>query len=156
MFFLTAHTMKRKAISGKVCMTERIEQALLIIMFAIFCFAGCGVSSSGGAKVADVDYTVVSEEKIPQELKEKIEAKKEADFKMTYESGEDFYIVRGYGQQETGGYSIAVNELYQTINSVYFKTTLIGPGESQEIKKAPSYPYIVVRTGKQTANVVFD
>lgn len=137
-------------------MAERVEQALVIVLFAILCFAGCGVSSSAGTKVADVDYTVVSEEKIPQELKEKIEAKKEADFKMTYESGEDFYIVRGYGQQETGGYSIAVNELYQTVNSVYFKTTLIGPGESQEIKKAPSYPYIVVRTGKQTANVVFD
>lgn len=137
-------------------MIERVEQALVIILFAILCFAGCSVSSSGGAKVADVDYTVVTEEKIPQELREKIEAKKESDFKMTYESGEDFYIVRGYGQQETGGYSIAVNELYQTVNAVYFKTTLIGPGEAETVKKVPSYPYIVVKTGKQTVNVVFD
>ena len=135
---------------------ERIQQALVVVLFAVLCLAGCEVTPSGGTKVADIDYTVVEEEKIPEELLGMIEEKKAADFKFTYEAGEDFYIVRGYGQQETGGYSIAVNDIYLTVNAIYFKTTLIGPGESAEKSKAPSYPYIVVRTAKQNKNVVFD
>lgn len=135
---------------------ERIQQALAIVLFAVLCLAGCEVTTSGGTKVSDIDYTVVEEEKIPKELLEMIEEKKAMDFKFTYEAGDDFYIVRGYGQQETGGYSIAVNEIYLTVNAIYFKTTLIGPGEAAEIPKAPSYPYIVVRTAAQSKNVIFD
>ena len=33
----------------------------------------------------------------------------------------------GYGTQETGGYSIAVNALYETANAIYVDTNLIGP-----------------------------
>ena len=49
-----------------------------------------------------------------------------------------------------------MDEIYLTVNAIYFKTTLIGPGESAEIPKAPSYPYIVIRTAKQSKNVIFD
>ncbi len=129
---------------------------LFAALFLCVCLSGCGMSQAGGAKVADIDYTVVEDEKTPKELLKTIEEKKNADFKMTYEEGEHLYIVRGYGQQETGGYSIAVSDIYLTSNAIYFKTTLIGPGESSEVAKAPSYPYIVVKVKKQGKNVVFD
>ncbi len=135
-------------------MTRKIK--LFATVFAFLCLTGCGMSQAGGAKVADIDYTVVEDEKVPKDLLKTIEEKKKADFKMTYEEGEHLYIVRGYGQQETGGYSIAVSDIYLTSNAIYFKTTLIGPGESSEAAKAPSYPYIVVKVEKQGKNVVFD
>ncbi len=137
-------------------MIERIEQAMVVVLFMLLCMGGCNVSGSDGTKVSDLDYTVVEDEKLPEELTTKIEEKKEADFKLTFEAEDGLYIVRGYGEQETGGYSIAVNEVYLTTNSIYFKTTLIGPGETKKIARAPSYPYVVVKTEKQDKNVVFD
>ena len=118
--------------------------------------AGCKLSESDGTKVADLDYTVVEEAKVPEELKEHIDRKKEADFKLTYEDDGQLYIVRGYGEQETGGYSIAVKAVYLTKNTICFHTMLIGPGEAEEKTKAPSYPYIVVQVKSQDKNVIFE
>ena len=54
-------------------------------------------------KISDLDYTIAAEADIPEELQNDIEEKKAADFKMTYKDSEFLYIVRGYGEQETGG-----------------------------------------------------
>ena len=75
---------------------------------------------------------------------------------MTYETPEHLYIVRGYGEQATGGYSIQVAELYLSNNAVFFKTTLIGPRKGEKTAKSPSYPYIVLKTEKVDKNVVFE
>lgn len=135
---------------------QKLLPLLLIAVFAALLLGGCKISESDGTKVEDLDYTVVEKEKIPEELLSQIEEKQEADFKLTYENGDDLYIVRGYGEQETGGYSIAVNAVYLTTNSVCFQTTLLGPGEAEEKSKAPSYPYIVVKIENQDKNVVFN
>lgn len=137
--------------------TERTMVSILIIAgMSLLTLSGCKISKSDGTKVADLDYTVVEEEKIPAELKNQINEKKEADFKLTYENGDDLYIVRGYGEQETGGYSITVDKVYLTTNSVCFQTTLLGPTELEAKSKAPSYPYIVVEIKDQGKNVVFN
>ncbi len=135
----------------------RIAGVVTIWMIAgMTVLAGCKLSESDGTKVADLDYTVVEEAKVPEELKEQIKQKKEADFKLTYEDDGQLYIVRGYGEQETGGYSIAVKEVYLTKNAICFHTMLIGPGEAEEKTKAPSYPYIVVQVKSQDKNVIFE
>lgn len=133
-----------------------ILSMLMIAGMSMLMLSGCKISESDGTKVSDLDYTVVEEEKIPAELKNQIKEKKEADFKLTYENGGNLYIVRGYGEQETGGYSIAVDKVYLTTNSVCFQTTLLGPSESEAKTKAPSYPYIVVEIKDQGKNVVFN
>lgn len=135
---------------------RRLLAILLSMTVSAILLSGCKISESDGTKVEDLDYTVVEEDKVPEELQTQIDEKKEADFKLTYENDGDLYIVRGYGEQETGGYSIAVNDVYLTANSVVFKTLLIGPGESEEKSKAPSYPYIVVKIKDQNKNVVFE
>ena len=81
------------------------------------------------------------------------EEKKTADFKLTYETPEYLYIVRGYGEQATGGYSIQVKELYLTSNAVFFSTELIGPRKGENAVKSPSYPFIVIRTEKREENM---
>ena len=47
------------------------------------------------------------------------EERKAENFKLTYSDKQYLYICIGYGEQETGGYSIAVNELYLTDNAIY-------------------------------------
>lgn len=130
--------------------------AAVIAVIAFFaCCIGCGIEKTDGSKISDLEYELVEEEQIPEELKTKIEEKKAAGFKLTYESDGCIYIVRGYGEQETGGYSIQILECYHTQNSVVFQTNLIGPSKDELKNTAPSYPYIVIRTENLDKNIVF-
>lgn len=130
---------------------------LLVLVFVMLInLSGCGIEEEKTQKVKDLEYTIVEEEDIPEELLAAIEEKKQAEFKMTYETEEYLYIVHGYGEQETGGYSIAVKDLYLTENAVYCATELIGPAKNENQSKSPSFPYIVLRTEYQNKNVIFD
>ena len=96
-------------------------------------------------KVRDIEFTVVNDEDIPETLKNAIEEKKKNAFKLSYADNNDLYLVAGYGEQPTGGYSIVVDELYATDNTIVFATTLKGPQEEQSIQNFMTYPYIVVK-----------
>ena len=62
----------------------------------------------------------------------------------------------GYGEQETGGYSIAVDELYLTDSNIYAATSLLGPEASDKTTAVPSYPYIVIKTEYLEQTVTFE
>ena len=136
-------------------MRKKILTVMVLVMLVAMLLAGCGkgVETSGTAetkgiretKVKDLGFTVVSEEKIPAELKTIIDEKKADPFRLTYSADEYLYIVIGYGQQASGGYSIAVNELYLTEDAIYVNTTLLGPAESENVSRIPSCPYIVLK-----------
>ena len=61
----------------------------------------------------------------------------------------------GYGVQPTGGYSISVNELYLTDNSIVVNTELKGPEKGENAGAEQSFPYIVIRTEYLENPVVF-
>lgn len=134
----------------------RVVHGLLILVMASSFFCGCAAKKAEREKVRDLDYTVVEDSDLPEELKNEIDQKKTAHFKYTYETGEYLYIVMGYGQQETGGYSITVKELYLSSNAIFFKTELKGPEKGETISQAPSCPYIVVKTEITGKPVVFE
>lgn len=129
---------------------------LLLLLLPLLALGGCSLSKTGTEKIRDLDYTVLEEEEIPEKLLKEIEEKKEGDFKMSYVLDDYLYIVRGFGMQETGGYSIRVQEVYLTENAVYFDADLIGPKAGDVREKAVSYPYIVVKLERQEENVVFE
>lgn len=128
--------------------------AMVVIVGTLL--SGCTLLSEERIKLRDLDFTVLSEEKISEELKTLIEEKKQAPFQFTYSDKENLYICVGYGQQETGGYSIAVNDLYLTDTAVYVSTSLLGPEPSEKSNKTPSYPYIVIKTEYLEQTVVFE
>ncbi len=130
--------------------------AALLAAGSILMFAGCSMLSEERVKLQDLGFTVVSEEKVPGELKSIIDEKKEAPFKLTYSDKEYLYIVIGYGQQATGGYSIAVNELYLTDSAIYVNTSLLGPESADSGDKTPSYPYIVLKLDYREEPVIFE
>lgn len=132
---------------------------LLVAIFLCLvsvCIGGCGLKKTGAEKLRDLDYTVVGEQELPEELKAEIESRKAGDFKMTYLLDDALYIVRGFGMQETGGYSIQMQALYLAENAIYFEADLIGPENGAEVEKSVSYPYIVIKTERLTENVVFE
>ncbi len=124
---------------------------------------GCKVTADQEIeKIRDMDFTVLAEEEIPEEVRRMIEERKETEFKLTFQDGSALYICVGYGQQEQGGYSIAVNDLYETENAIYADTNLIGPDADREElyrdpeKESPSFPYLVLKTEYIHKVVVFD
>ncbi len=135
----------------------------MILAAVIVCLTGCsGKTKDGNEKIKDIEFTVLGEENVPEELKQIIEEKKEKEFKVTYQDGDFLYICIGYGKQETGGYSITVNEMYLTANAIYVDTNLIGPDpENRELyhaqeKDGASYPYVVLKMQYLDKSVVFD
>lgn len=119
----------------------------VLLCISVFCgLCGCSLMSTEEVKLRDLDFTVLGEEMVPAELATMIEERKADAFKMTYSDNQNLYICVGYGQQETGGYSITVDELYLTEEAVFVQTTLLGPDVSEKGNKTPSYPYIVIKT----------
>ena len=128
----------------------------LLLTGCILILSGCAVLSDEKIKLRDLEFTVLSEEKIPGELMSILEEKKSKTFQITYSDNEFLYICIGYGEQETGGYSIAVNELYLTETNICVNTSLLGPEASNKGNKTPSYPYIVLKTEFLDKTVIFD
>ena len=79
----------------------------------LMCFLlfGCKVTNMGSEEKKPLEYTVVKQEDIPPAIGSLIESKKQEEFQITYQDGEYLYLLRGYGRQKTGGYSIQVEEL---------------------------------------------
>ncbi|MBO4976790.1 MAG: protease complex subunit PrcB family protein [Lachnospiraceae bacterium] len=135
-------------------MKKRNRFWCILLIAVLLC--GCSMNSEERIKLRDLDFTILSEEMIPQELLKVIEERKAESFKLTYSDKENLYIVIGYGQQQTGGYSITVNELYLTDNAIYINTSLLGPDASEKSKQDPSWPYIVIKTELLDQTVVFE
>lgn len=132
---------------------QRVIAGILVLAFLL---TGCTFLSEERIKLRDLDFTILGEELIPEELKTIIEEKKGSAFQITYSDKENLYICIGYGEQETGGYSIAVNELYLTDSSICVSASLLGPEPSEKDNKTPSYPYIVIKTEYLEQTVIFE
>ena len=138
---------------------HRISFPLFLVTvtaLALALITGCASSEQDRKKLKDIDYTILEDRDLPEKLAETIEQKKEAEFKLSFTTDTDLYLVHGYGEQETGGYSIVVRDLYLTENALYFDTELLGPQNGSDPQKKPSYPYIVVKTKKYKQNIVFE
>lgn len=127
----------------------------LCCLLILLTLTSCSKPAKDSAPGTPLDFTVVEEADLPAELSQIITEKKEAPFKLTYNFNGYLYIVQGYGAQNTGGYSISVDNVYEKENAIYFETTLLGPSKEEDVKAALSYPYIVVKIENKDMGVVF-
>lgn len=125
-----------------------IKNLILTITMVIFMLAltGCEMEGEAEDKLRDLDFTVVGENEQPDALKDIIAEKRASAFQISYTIGEELYIAIGYGEQPSGGYSITVNAFYETPDSLYIDTTLIGPGSAENVTDTVTTPYIVIKT----------
>ncbi|MCI8269888.1 MAG: protease complex subunit PrcB family protein [Lachnospiraceae bacterium] len=142
-------------------MGRRLNGKMIWVVFLLFwvlmvrLLTGCSVEKENQDKVRDLESTIVGEADLPEELRNLVEEKKAAPFKLTYSNDQGLYIVVGYGEQATGGYSISVNELYLTENSIVIDTELKGPEKGETVGVEKSYPYIAVQTEYLENPVIF-
>ena len=138
--------------NGKLFMKKTAAFLSLLILFMML--GGCRMIKIEEAERTPLKYTVADRSQIPEEAAKLIEEKKEKEFQMVYQKGEDLYLIKGYGRQMSGGYSIQVEELGVSSNGLFFVTRLIGPKDLNEAG-VPSYPCIVIKTEPQKKPVVF-
>ncbi|MBE5881327.1 MAG: protease complex subunit PrcB family protein [Lachnospiraceae bacterium] len=132
-----------------------IIMGISLLMLTLF-LVGCKGDKLDEEKIKNIEYTVTSEDRLPEELKVLVDGKKQQPFKMTYQDGDYLFICQGYGTQPSGGYSIQVEDVYQTSNAIYFSSTLIGPSQAERKLEKETTPYIVIKTEYQDMTVVFD
>ena len=130
--------------------------ALLILIITMFGLVGCKKDEQEIKKLRDLEFTVVEDADLPGELKEIIDEKKDKPFRLHYSNKDNLYIVVGYGKQNSGGYSIAVEELYLTDNAIYINTNLIGPSQEDLVTQGVTYPYVVVKLEYMDERIVFE
>ena len=97
----------------------------------------------------------MKETDFPDKVKELIAENKESEFQLTYQDGSCLYLIKGYGKQKTGGYSIQIEDLSLWENAIHLQTVLLGP-EEEDLKDDPSYPYLVVRMKYREEPVIFE
>lgn len=128
---------------------KRFLRAIATVIFLsaamMLLLTGCGADEAGD-KLKDLEFTVVGENDQPDALKSIIAEKSKVAFQISYTIGEDLYIAIGYGEQPSGGYSISVNEFYETEKAIFVDTTLIGPSTAQNVTDTPTTPYVVIKT----------
>lgn len=116
----------------------------MIFLLAVMLLTGCGLIKIEEGERTPLEYTIVKQEEIPAEAVRFMEQKKKKGFQMTYQVEDSMYLMKGYGTQVTGGYSIQVEEVSQSENGVFCKTRLLGPAEGKQGQE-PSYPCIVLK-----------
>lgn len=134
---------------------HRFSILLLTIVMALIGLTGCKNENTDVKKIKDLEFTVVEDADLPGELKEIIDEKKEEPFKLSYSNKDNLYIVVGYGKQNSGGYSISVDELYLTSNAIYINTNLIGPSQNDAVTQGVTYPFVVVKLEFREEPIVF-
>lgn len=145
--------------SQNIKTNQRFLKKMMVILTFLITTLLCACSNKDDQnvkKIKDLEYTVVEDADVPEELMSIINEKKEKPFKLTFSNTEYLYIVVGYGAKNTGGYSISVDELYLTKNSIYINTNLIGPSKGDSVTKAITYPYIVIKLEYLDKKVVFN
>lgn len=127
---------------------------ILAILVCQFCCTGCS-SKKALEKTSDLEFTVVSGSDIPKELQTLITERQENNFELTFSDNSCLYIIKGYGKQPSGGYSIIIHDFYQADEQLVFHTELYGPKKDEPVSDSPSYPYIVIKTEYRENPVVF-
>ncbi len=119
--------------------------AVLAVLSLCLTVGGCSMFDTSDKKISDMDFTVADAEELPEEIRTMIEERKNEAFQMAYHDGTYSYIIVGYGQQETSGYSIQVNDVYQGETGIWVDTDLIGPEKSEATEAVASYPFVVIK-----------
>ncbi len=122
---------------------KKTASLLLLILFFMN-LAGCRLIRIEEEERKPLSYSVTEPGQLPEEAQNLVEERKAEEFQMTYQSGEELYLIKGYGRQLSGGYSIQVKEVSLSRNAVFFHTELKGPPPEKQSGE-PSYPYIAVK-----------
>lgn len=148
---------------------------MLLFLMSCFCLGGCKEETE--KKDGKIEFTVCSEEMIPAELKKLIEEKKQHAFAISFISGEEMYVVVGYGKHDKRNLNVVVDDFYMTGKVAYLDTSLLttetpddtgaagehpaagehsAAGEQSAVGEHSMYPYIVLKCARFDAPIYYN
>lgn len=138
-----------------------IKKAVAIILaglvaMCIMLLTACDMEHIDNEKIRDLDYVVLEEENIPEEVYEQVVNDMDEFCRKAYVCSDVLYIVVCYGAQPTEGYTINVDYLYESSNAILVETTLKGPSGMDNVEEVISYPYVVLQVENIDKTVVFN
>lgn len=140
---------------GRILFEVRMKARWWIIVGCVFLLCGCSVQKDSMEKIRDVEFTVMDEQKIPKELAMHIAEVKKEPFEIAYGDEGYLYIAKGYGEKELSGYSIEVEQCFETENVICVETNLLGPQKGEDVLEEETCPYIVIKTEYSEKSIVF-
>ena len=139
-----------------------------MIWMLIF-LGGCQVMEKKTTGGELLEYSIMDEKKVPEEMTERIAGMEEKPFQIMYVQGDRMYVGQGYGKQEMEGYAIRVNGCMEEKDVICVQTTLLGPGSDETEKEGEEmenicmregvfsqYPYVVLEMEKREKPVIFE
>ena len=102
---------------------KKTAAVLGLILWSLLFLGGCRFIKIEEEPRKPLEYSIVKQENLPAELTALIEEKKGKEFQMTYQSEKELFLIKGYGQQMSGGYSIQVEELGVTSQAIFQNKT---------------------------------
>ena len=145
-------------------MVKKICIYACIILLLVGIFMMFKITKVDKKKIRDLKYEVLLEEDIPEEIFRELSAYKDNVCKCSYICNDKLYIVICYGNQEVSGYTIEVNDIYESTNAIYVETTLMGPTQEEQVAKGvddkskisgTDCPYIVLKLSLNRKTVIF-
>ncbi len=134
---------------------KNVIALMFIVALAVF-LTSCSIQNIDTEKIRDLEYVVLEEEYIPEEVYEQMVNDMDEFCRKAYVCSDVLYIVVCYGAQPTEGYSIEVDYVYESSNAILVETTLKGPSGMDKVEEIISYPYIVLKVENIDKMVVFN
>ena len=100
-------------------MKKKRRGRVLLAAVILMLLASCRITDVSEGERKELSYAIVKPGDFPPEIDQILRRKKESAFQMAYESGDDLYILRGYGKQKSGGFSIQIEEVSKSENAVF-------------------------------------
>ena len=113
------------------------------------------ITSADESKVADVNYEIIDYFNLSETLRQCYDLSTCKNTRLIYEDEGYQYLIICYGPMSTTGYSIEVNALYETKNTIIIDTTLKGPSKQDYVEEKESSPTMVIRIPKQEKLIIF-
>ena len=118
--------------------------------------SGCSARRADREKTGELEYETVDGPELPETLRQKIEKEKDEPFLLAYGDGVRLYIALGYGEQESGGYSVRIEEAYETEDAVCIRTCLTGPDEGEEVLREADYPWAALEADYTEKRILWE
>ena len=99
-------------------MGKRTGGLLCVLLLALLP-AGCQFIRIEEGERTPLEYTIVKQEEIPEEISELMEQKKKKVFQMTYQVGDIRYLMKGYAGSEPS-YPCIVLKIRETEKPIEF------------------------------------
>ena len=127
-----------------------------VILWSLLLISGCNFIRIEEEPRKPLEYSIVKNEEIPAELAALIQEKKKNEFQLTYQSEKELFLIKGYGQQMSGGYSISVEACVLADDGIHVLFQLHGPAADETIVKEPSWPCVVLKLPYREGEIFFD